>query len=316
MIYLGEGVNVVKNYRIIAFFGFLGFSVTLPTPAIAECTVPNVIANGEVSDASKVMDNFDAIAACVNDGVKPTGVPQAGSITVFSGNQTVTSGNLTGDVTTSGGTATELSETGVAPGLYVNPNITVDSKGRITTAANGAGGGGSSSGQDWVELTLVNPGGETGTTEGWTMRGGGFSSSTANPTGHNVTPLMGTHAFVATNNASPAMVQVIDLSTFETEIDASTVFARLEAYAADTWTTGENPYILVEFYNAAGTRISLAVTAAPPRSMGMGIWRYLDIAARIPPSTRSIGLVLWASRADGSANNVAFDGVRAFIRTE
>jgi hypothetical protein len=111
-------------------------------PAFAQCTVPNVIANGQVADASKVMDNFTAVAGCADAGVKPTGTPQAGSIAVFSGSQTVTGGNLTGDVTTSGGTATTLSNTGVTAGTYTSANVTIDSKGRITSASSGAGGGG------------------------------------------------------------------------------------------------------------------------------------------------------------------------------
>jgi hypothetical protein len=69
-------------------------------------------------------------------------------------------GNLAGDVT-SLGLATTLANTNVVPGTYTSANITVNSKGLITAAANGSGGGGGGSsspltnrGDIWVYSSL------------------------------------------------------------------------------------------------------------------------------------------------------------------
>lgn len=113
-----------------------------PGRAEAACTVPNSITNGQVADATAVMGNFNALKDCVDSAVSPSGTPVAGNLSVFSSPNTVTSGNLSGDVTTSGTTNTTLAASGVTPGTYLGANITVDAKGRVTAAANGAGGGG------------------------------------------------------------------------------------------------------------------------------------------------------------------------------
>lgn len=113
-----------------------------PESVLAACVIPNPLTNGALADAADVMGNFNAVAACADAAVTPVGSPGAGEIVVFSGVKSVTGGNLSGDVTTSGGTVTTLSASGVTPGTYLSANITVDAKGRITLAADGSGGGG------------------------------------------------------------------------------------------------------------------------------------------------------------------------------
>ena len=101
--------------------------------ARAACTVPNQLTNGQTADATLVMGNYNAVAACADSSVKPSGSPTTGSIAAFASSTSIA--NATSNPNTVLANPTNV--TGAVQ-AFAMPNC-IDTSGQHLNYASGTG---------------------------------------------------------------------------------------------------------------------------------------------------------------------------------
>lgn len=112
-------------------------------------------------------------------------------------------------------------------------------------------------------------------------------------------------------NTVETATQDVDVSTAATEIDAGTVTATLSAHLGGFSTQGDNAALTATFLNSAGAQVGTLtvgpVTAADRNNTTQMLPR--TASGPVPPGTRTVRVVLTATKTDGSYNDAYADNL-------